>query len=73
MQAILDAIGRSQILYASDYPHWDCDMPGSIMDMGFLSPEDRENIFCQNALRAFRVPVATLSRTDWKQSVGEGN
>ncbi len=73
LQALLDAIGLSQILYASDYPHWDCDMPGSISDMGFLSQKDRENIFYRNALRAFQVSADTLSRTDWKKSVDEEN
>lgn len=73
LQAILDTIGRSQILYASDYPHWDCDMPSSITDIGFLSQKDRENIFCYNALRAFRVPRENLSRTDWKKSMDTGN
>ena len=73
LQSILDIIGRSQILYASDYPHWDCDMPSSITDIGFLSQKDRENIFCYNALRAFRVPSENLSRTDWKKSVDTRN
>jgi uncharacterized protein len=71
MEAIMDAVGRSQILYASDYPHWDCDMPSSINDMGFLSLEDRENIFYRNALRAFDVDPKTLTLTDWKMKTDE--
>ena len=69
LQAIIDAIGRRQILFATDYPHWDCDMPGAVSDLGFLSQPDRKNIFHGNAIRAFGLNPEVLTRTDWKRSI----
>ena len=70
LQAIFDAIGRKQILFATDYPHWDCDMPGAISELGFLSQSDQEGIFHGNAIRAFDLDPGGLTMTDWKKSLG---
>ena len=69
LQAIVDAIGRKQILFATDYPHWDCDMPGAISELGFLSQSDQEDIFHGNAIRAFGLDQEALTLTDWKKSL----
>lgn len=57
---IFDQIGRSQVLYASDFPHWDADMPAAICDLAFLTDEDKRNILAGNAIRAFRLDVEPL-------------
>jgi predicted TIM-barrel fold metal-dependent hydrolase len=49
--------GETQLLYASDYPHQDFDLPTQIADLGFLSEEARRNILGGNALRLFGLPA----------------
>ena len=35
---------KTQLLYASDWPHWDFDPPAVIWDIPFLDDEARKNI-----------------------------
>lgn len=44
---------ETQLLYASDYPHWDFDLPSTIWDLPFLSDKARHNILGGNAARIF--------------------
>ena len=44
---------ETQLLYASDYPHWDMDLPSTIYDLPFLSQQAKRNILGGNAQRAF--------------------
>lgn len=46
-----------QLLYASDYPHWDMDLPSVIYDLPFLSEQAKRNILGQNARRLFTLDV----------------
>jgi predicted TIM-barrel fold metal-dependent hydrolase len=53
-QATIDAIGGpEQLMYASDYPHWDYDPPNSITDIPFLSDEEKSQILGGNASEVF--------------------
>jgi predicted TIM-barrel fold metal-dependent hydrolase len=45
----------SQLLYASDWPHWDFDLPSTITDLPFLSEQDKRNILGLNAQRIFTL------------------
>ena len=52
---------ETQLLYSSDYPHWDMDLPSTIYDLPFLSETAKRNILGANAQRAFNLP-GTLSQ-----------
>ena len=44
----------TQLLYSSDYPHWDMDLPSTIYDLPFLNDEQKRNILGGNAQRLFK-------------------
>ena len=45
----------TQLLYSSDYPHWDMDLPSTIYDLPFLSEQSKRNILGGNAQRLFNL------------------
>lgn len=45
----------SQLLYSSDYPHWDMDLPSVIYDLPFLDETAKRNILGANACRLFNL------------------
>ena len=47
---------ETQLLYASDYPHWDFDLPTTIYDLPFLSEKAKHNILGGTAARLFKLP-----------------
>ena len=47
---------ETQLLYASDWPHWDFDSPASVYDLPFLDEEAKRNILGRNAARLFGLP-----------------
>ena len=48
----------TQMLYASDYPHWDMDMPSTVYDLPFLSEAEKRNILGENARKLFGIDVS---------------
>jgi uncharacterized protein len=44
---------ETQVLYSSDYPHWDFDLPSVIYDLPFLNETQKRAILGGNALRVF--------------------
>jgi amidohydrolase family protein len=52
--AMMDAENR--LLYASDYPHWDFDLPSTLYDLPFLSEKAKHNILGGTAARLFKLP-----------------
>jgi predicted TIM-barrel fold metal-dependent hydrolase len=44
---------ETQLLYSSDYPHWDFDLPSVIYDLPFLNEAQKHAILGGNALRVF--------------------
>ncbi|HEY3918925.1 MAG TPA: amidohydrolase family protein [Stellaceae bacterium] len=57
---------ETQLMYASDYPHWDMDLPSTIYDLPFLGEPAKRNILGGNAKRFFNLePV--LSETKIKR------
>ncbi|RUT34680.1 amidohydrolase [Arsenicitalea aurantiaca] len=45
----------NQLLYSSDYPHWDMDLPSTIYDLPFLDQAAKRNILGGNAQRLFNL------------------
>ncbi len=45
----------TQLVYASDYPHWDMDLPSTIYDLPFLTEGSRRNILGANAMKLFNI------------------
>jgi uncharacterized protein len=62
-KATFDAIhADTQLLYSSDWPHWDFDLPRSITSLPFLSESSKRNILGLNAARVFNLPVPEAYR-----------
>ncbi|MDB5382335.1 MAG: hypothetical protein JWO26_1967 [Rhodospirillales bacterium] len=58
LEGTFEAINaETQLLYASDWPHWDFDVPSTIFDLPFLSDAGRRNILGYNAARLFNLDV----------------
>jgi hypothetical protein len=51
----------TQLLYSSDYPHWDMDLPSVIYDLPFITEDAKRNILGGNAKRVFNLE-GTLSQ-----------
>jgi len=60
---------ESQLLYSSDYPHWDMDLPSTIYDLPFLGEQAKRNILGGNAQKFFKLEP-TLS--EWKLEARKG-
>jgi predicted TIM-barrel fold metal-dependent hydrolase len=43
----------NSLLYSSDWPHWDFDVPGRMMAIPFLSDHARRNILGETARKIF--------------------
>jgi len=46
---------ETQLLYSSDWPHWDWDPPSTIATLPFLSDQAKRNILGLNAARIFNL------------------
>jgi len=58
LQATMEAFNAdTQLMYASDWPHWDFDAPSSITTLPFLSDQAKRNILGLNAARVFNLEV----------------
>jgi predicted TIM-barrel fold metal-dependent hydrolase len=56
LQSTLEAIhAETQLLYSSDWPHWDFDTPATIAQLPFLSETAKRNILGETARRLFRL------------------
>ncbi len=49
---------ETQLMYSSDYPHWDFDLPATITDLPFLSEKAKHNILGGTAARLFKLQAA---------------
>ncbi|MRH28001.1 amidohydrolase family protein [Microbacterium sp. SYP-A9085] len=46
---------ETQLMYSSDYPHWDFNLPSTIFDLPFLSDQAKRQILGENARRVFNL------------------
>ncbi len=53
-----------QLLYASDYPHWDFDLPSRIYDLPFLNEAAKRRILGENARELFRLREGKQAAAD---------
>ena len=53
LHTLVKLLGYDLLMYSSDYPHWDNDMPSQ--SLGFLPQEARRKIFRENALGVLRL------------------
>ena len=59
MEAVFKAIdAENTLLYASDYPHWDMDLPSTIWDLPFLDEKAKRKILGENAKEFFGLDVS---------------
>jgi len=56
LESTMKAIdAENSLLYASDWPHWDFDLPSSIYDLPFLSEQAKRNILGESARKLFNL------------------
>ena len=61
---VAERVGSDKLLYSSDYPHWDFDLPSTISDLPFLSEKAKHNILGGTAARLFKLePGCVLTIT----------
>ena len=61
---------ETQLLYSSDYPHWDFDLPSTIWDLPFLSEKAKHNILGGTAARLFKLPPRNAKQKENLQRFG---
>ena len=54
---------ETQLMFSSDYPHWDFDVPSVIFDLPFLSERGKKNILGETARSVFNLgPLPKLAQ-----------
>src|SRR6266704_2829459 len=53
---------ETQLVWSSDYPHWDFDLPSTIYDLPFLNETSKRNILGANAARLFNLDPKPVKR-----------
>jgi predicted TIM-barrel fold metal-dependent hydrolase len=53
---------ETQLVWSSDYPHWDFDLPAVIYDLPFLNEKAKRNILGGNAARLFNLDTKPVKK-----------
>jgi predicted TIM-barrel fold metal-dependent hydrolase len=53
---------ETQLVWSSDYPHWDFDLPSVIYDLPFLDEQAKRNILGANAARLFGLDTKPVKK-----------
>ena len=48
---------ETQLLFSSDYPHWDFNLPSTIYDLPFLKEKAKRDILGGNAVKLFKLDI----------------
>lgn len=54
----------TQLMFASDYPHWDFDLPSQVYDLPFLGEAAKRRILGLNAAEVFGLPTSAGVRPE---------
>jgi len=54
---------ETQLVWSSDYPHWDFDLPSVIYDLPFLEEQAKRNILGANAARLFGLDTRPVKKS----------
>ena len=57
MRAVMDQVNISQLLYASNFPQWDFDVPSVIQGLTLLDDHEKQAILWQNADQLFGLQL----------------
>jgi uncharacterized protein len=63
---VLDTMGPHMVMYASDYPHWDCEFPESVRMVASipgLTDEQKRCVLGRNAIAWFGLTPDELPNT----------
>lgn len=61
VEATFEAMhAETQLMYSSDWPHWDFDTPSTIDTLPFLTKRAKRRILGLNAARVFNLPVRRM-------------
>jgi len=52
----------TQLLWSSDYPHWDFDLPSTIYDLPFLNEQAKRNILGGTAAKLFNLDTKPVKK-----------
>jgi hypothetical protein len=53
---------ETQLVWSSDYPHWDFDLPSTIYDLPFLNEQSKRNILGANAAKVFGLSAKPMKK-----------
>jgi hypothetical protein len=63
---VLNTMGEGLVMYASDYPHWDCEFPESVRmlaGIAGLTEQQKRRVLGRNAVEWFGLQVSELPST----------
>jgi uncharacterized protein len=66
LPVVLEHIGESQVMYASDYAHWDCEYPDSVRKLNRIAgmtDVHKRSVLGANAIRFFGLQDKELPGT----------
>lgn len=64
LRALIEAGFAKRIMFGSDFPNQVQPGIDAILNAGFLSPEQKADILCNNASRFLRLPASTCAASE---------